>query len=422
MNNRYRQKLLKYVLAGVLVLPYGMHKLIDAYATDFCGTDGKSCTVTVTVAGDSGPGATELPPILAYDLYKVLDIKEDDHYDTFVFDLAQPLEVNGTKYHLEAYSGEEADSVYLSGIQTSDWEAIAVYYADKLKNKELENPVKRGQVGDDKTLTGVEKGLYLLVPVDGREGAELEMEDDGQGPYSIVRTDQYEYHFTPQLLTLPLTTTEADETSVHIDGYVIDEDAEPTPTPSGEPAPTATPTPHMTSDYWVDNVKVSLKYSYKLNFGELLIIKNLPDYEYVLEDGEELKTPVTFVFEVVAKNPKTGEVVFNYVTSMTFDAQGTQQELIKRIPVGSEVTVTEVYSGASYKPEPEDSDVVDGLIIKALLSEDDDEPDDNTATAEFTNKYEPSQKHGYGIKNEFSKENDGWHWVEPEEDDGGDVK
>ena len=112
--------------------------------------------------------------------------------------------------------------------------------------------------------------------------------------------------------------------------------------------------------------------------GKMQIIKTLLDF---VDD----EAP-TFVFSVEAVYK--GKVVYSNVHSMSFDTYGTKTITIENLPVGAEVTVTEVYSGARYEA------VSASTATTTIL------PDDAIVNVQFTNRgnnFFP----GHGILNEF---------------------
>ena len=146
---------------------------------------------------------------------------------------------------------------------------------------------------------------------------------------------------------------------------------------------------------------VGINEHYVPQYGELKIIKSLARYE----DSE----PATFVFDVTAVLEE--ETVYTNVAAITLPGDG--EALLTGIPVGAEVTVTEVYSGARYKAT---GDTVQQTVI--LSPEDADAP----ATVSFANDYDDSLKGGHGIQNSFEtkpdpNDPDGYVWAEWEKPD-----
>ncbi len=143
-------------------------------------------------------------------------------------------------------------------------------------------------------------------------------------------------------------------------------------------------------DSWIYAVTTSLKPEQSPRYGRLEIVKTLQDFNTSLGN-------VTFVFQVEGKDQE-GNVVYSNVASTTFGAAGTKTAVLEQVPVGVELTVTEVYSGASYTAA---SDAVQTGILTA----------DETLKVNFSNKYNDELKPGYGVTNHFTyDEENGWKW------------
>lgn len=184
---------------------------------------------------------------------------------------------------------------------------------------------------EGRTVSGLSTGLYLVTAQD-------------------VVTDEFIYHFTPYLVSLPGNA------------YAPPEEEE---------------------DAWQYEVTVGLKPGQEERMGDLEIVKTLRSYNETLGGA-------SFIFEIQAV--KNGETVYSDVCSLAFDGPGTKSVLIEgKIPVKSDVTVTEVYSGASYEAT-EGTASVQHPVIAA----------DQTARAEFSNDYDSRLNGGTSIVNAFT--------------------
>ena len=139
--------------------------------------------------------------------------------------------------------------------------------------------------------------------------------------------------------------------------------------------------------------------------GKLQIIKTLNDF--VDEEAP------TFVFEVEAWfNPddhddwKNGEMVYSNVMQMAFTTYGTKTITIDKLPIGSHVTVTEVYSGARYEAVSSVTAVTDVLSADVIANV--------TFENEGNNNFG-----GHGILNEFIYGDDK-KWQHEAKDSGAD--
>lgn len=230
-------------------------------------------------------------------LYRVAEVDGDGH-----FRLLQEYREAG----LEALESADADTM---AKQWSDWAAIAAGIAlgedgeaelsgngsgeaGKL-TPEAQTQIRRNQDGKVAgTVEGLPVGMYLVC-------------------VRPVETENNIYRFIPYLLSLPrYAYTEGGSEEWN---YGEDE---------GNP------------------IYVGLKPEREDRFGDLVIEKILSSYNETLQGA-------SFVFEVKAVKDQT--LVYSDVVSLVFDGCGSETVTVEGIPLGAEVTVTEVYSGASYR-------------------------------------------------------------------------
>lgn len=121
-----------------------------------------------------------------------------------------------------------------------------------------------------------------------------------------VQTSEYTYDFSPYLVSLP-------------NNYY-----------SGE----------HPDDTWVYDVTTGMKPQQTQRYGDLEIVKDLTAYNTSLQDA-------LFVFQV--EGTRNGENVYSDVVTIKFNEAGKKTALVKHLPAGTEVTVTEIYAGGSYK-------------------------------------------------------------------------
>ena len=171
-------------------------------------------------------------------------------------------------------------------------------------------------------------------------------------------TDRYSYSFNPYIISLP-------------DNLYYQ---------SKDPS----------DDEWIYNVTSGLKPEQEFRYGSLKIRKTLQEFNSSLKEA-------TFVFQVEGTDDD-GNVIYSNVASTTFDASGTKEAVLDKIPAGAHLTVTEVYSGASYKLTSAESQ--ETTIVA-----------DQTMEVDFSNTYDDKIVPGYGVTNHFEyDENDGWQW------------
>lgn len=208
--------------------------------------------------------------------------------------------------------------------------------------------------------------LAVTATADTEEGI-ASIHNLGTGLYLIdaqqVLSDYNQYDFTPYLISLPNNYyhTTGDDTWLY----------------------------ELTGDN-----AIGLKPEKTDRIGDLLITKNLDVYN-------ETNTEGTFVFQIeaVKTDIDTNEtkVVYSDVVAMTFESAGTDSITIEDIPAGAEVTVTEVYSGASYKLVSDPSQTV------TIIAED-------VVATEFVNTHDDTTDGGHGLVNHFSYDAETGAW------------
>lgn len=226
------------------------------------------------------------------------------------------------------------------------WKEVSSEAADILKENE-----KAGTAPEAAASTSLYQGTGI-------------MSDLPVGLYLVVASDadseSYSYKFTPYLISLPNNVYRQ--------------------TGSGE-------------DAWIYDAEAGLKPERSERYGSLKIVKTLTNFDTT-------KGRQTFVFQV--DGSKDGDLVYSNVVSIDFDGSElpTREAVLDKIPVGCDITVTEVYSGASYTATS-DAVVSPGVIVA-----------DEVLEADFTNTTTGDRKGGFGTCNkfEYSKENQEWSW------------
>lgn len=204
-----------------------------------------------------------------------------------------------------------------------------------------------------------------------------------------VKATNYSYSFKPYLISVP--------TNGYADGV------------SG------------TGDEWIYEVKVGLKPEQEERYGRLRISKELTDFNSSLGAA-------SFIFEVKAE--KDNKVVYSDVVQLDFTGAGTKSvtiapeagegvDVVGKIPAGSKVTVTEVYSGASYTADSGEQTVE---TMQAY------ETEANVAAVAFTNHYNGGINGGSSVVNHFayteSENGNGgnWQYVPSQSVEGGNTR
>ena len=140
------------------------------------------------------------------------------------------------------------------------------------------------------------------------------------------------------------------------------------------------------------NGESPIKYESVPRFGELVIYKDLLTYA-----GK----PVTFVFRVQGTKTVDGQEVTYDIdyASISFDNYGTNSYTVKHIPVGTTVTVTEVYQGGSYEVKTSESETAT-ILFPADKKE---SADYNESSVTFINDFDDKKNNGFGANNAFKR-------------------
>ena len=208
------------------------------------------------------------------------------------------------------------------------------------------------------TATGLNTGLYLVDT-------------------PKVITPNYTYTFTPYLVSLPTNN------------YYNGKDA---------------------SDNWIYdltkemNSAVGLKPEEHVRYGDLVISKKLENHNATFGD----KATFVFQIDITTLDEKTE----TRIEELTFSAAGSDSVTIKKIPAGSKVVVTEIYSGASYELASAKSQKTDIIANPEKETEVEFKP----AEVSFINKHDGRTNGGYGVKNNFKlDENNQYQYTKPAE-------
>lgn len=156
------------------------------------------------------------------------------------------------------------------------------------------------------------------------------------------------------------------------------------------------------SDEWIydltGNNAVGLKPNREERLGDLKINKTLTSYNATVGGA-------TFVFHVEVK--KLDGTIQTNVYKMEFAGTGSDSLTIPNLPAGAEVTVTEEYTGSSYK-------LVSGNDQKATIVAKNDVTDSTehveSASVSFVNEYDGGHNGGSGVVNNFYKDDKSIGW------------
>lgn len=251
----------------------------------------------------------------------------------------------------------------LSSVSADNLDAAAATWAERAAEakkllKDDTEPTTTTLTQGRGTATGLDTGLYLVDT-------------------PKVITPNYTYTFTPYLVSLPTNNYYSGNGAS--DDWIYD----------------------LTKEY---NSAVGLKPEQHVRYGNLVINKELVDHNATFGNN------ATFVFQIditTLDNKKETRI-----EELTFDAAGSHSVTIEKIPAGSHVTVTEVYSGASYELASAKSQKTDIIANPEKKSEVEFRP----AEVSFINKHDGRTNGGYGVKNNFKLDENGqYQYTEPAE-------
>lgn len=251
----------------------------------------------------------------------------------------------------------------LSSVSADNLDAAAATWAERAAEakkllKDDTEPTTTTLTQGRGTATGLDTGLYLVDT-------------------PKVITPNYTYTFTPYLVSLPTNNYYSGNGAS--DDWIYD----------------------LTKEH---NSAVGLKPEQHVRYGNLVINKELVDHNATF--GDE----ATFVFQIDIKKPDGKKET--RIEELTFDAAGSHSVTIEKIPAGSHVTVTEVYSGASYELASAKSQETDIIANPEKETEVEFKP----AEVSFINKHDGRTNGGYGVKNNFKLDENGqYQYTEPAE-------
>ena len=125
---------------------------------------------------------------------------------------------------------------------------------------------------------------------------------------------------------------------------------------------------------------------------------------------------MTFTFSVVGKDKPSDDVnakeVYRKVVALSVDRPEREREVavLTDIPVGTWVTVTEIYSGAHATGQTTHPEF---QIQSTTVTGEDGTMTVTSQAIDFTNVNNDKHRGGHGIENkfEFDKDTGSWHWI-----------
>lgn len=242
----------------------------------------------------------------------------------------------------------------LSSVSADNLDAAAATWAERAAEakkllKDDTEPTTTTLTQGRGTATGLDTGLYLVDT-------------------PKVITPNYTYTFTPYLVSLPTNNYYSGNGAS--DDWIYD----------------------LTKEY---NSAVGLKPEKHVRYGNLVINKELVDHNATFGNN------ATFVFQIDITT--LDEKKETRIEELTFSAAGNDSVTITKIPAGSHVKVTEVYSGASYELASAKSQETDIIANPEKETEVEFRP----AEVSFINKHDGRTNGGYGVKNNFKLDENG---------------
>ena len=251
----------------------------------------------------------------------------------------------------------------LSSVSADNLDAAAATWAERAAEakkllKDDTEPTTTTLTQGRGTATGLDTGLYLVDT-------------------PKVITPNYTYTFTPYLVSLPTNNYYSGNGAS--DDWIYD----------------------LTKEH---NSAVGLKPEQHVRYGNLVINKELVDHNATFGNN------ATFVFQIDITT--LDEKKETRIEELTFSAAGNDSVTITKIPAGSHVKVTEVYSGASYELASAKSQETDIIANPEKETEVEFRP----AEVSFINKHDGRTNGGYGVKNNFKLDENGqYQYTKPAE-------
>lgn len=308
--------------------------------------------------------------ILVYDLYKIADVEKKN--SGFQYDWLEEYASLETMYE-QAISDDSN--------QKLDWNILAQEAMIKAVGDKgsIVNESARAAYSGLKLEEphAIEKGLYLLIArgslpdktvVESTPVYSADLENPKIESHQLVtHTWLDEYTFTVQPVMICVPTKMSGDKVIAPDTSV-----------DGE---------------WIYDQQITLKMIEDPATGSILINKELNGYYKDMENA-------TFVFQVDTYYPTQDELYSSEVYSMTFDKSGKKSLQIDGLPVGANIKIMEIYSGANFTASIEAPDSLNVVVGK-----------DDVTVAEFTNTYNGNKTGGGGITNHFTfDEEKDWYW------------
>ena len=387
--NHKRKRILALVLTAAVIIAL---PVIGASAADLIFDDGKvanttSLSFTVGPTTDTAYFDDLKTADVKVDLYKIaaavaetIPEGQSGHGSMYVFSLAE----------LDTYDE-------LAAMDNDSWRTLAKTKANAILGTTVPTANYSFTASDGVTeQKTVAAGLYLVV-AHGKDMAPADyiVKDASGDVTTVADSATYRYTYYPELIALPTTVATmgvASGTTVNYNTYTGADGKQHTGVSTA-------------GGTWQASLSAMLKPTREFRFGNLRIIKDAPAPS---ETGY-----ATFVFYIEAKDADK-KVVYKDYCGLSLPGY-KQKDIIGKIPVGSTVTVTEVYTGANY--------TLSGMSWRlnntattdhTIRPQKDADGKDQILIVTVTNNPGNTIIRGYGIENEYTYQDDTWTWVKHE--------
>ena len=356
MKKGWKRPLVAGVLTASMLAALPVISMADNIDLD------KSCSMTIAAIGASAEEDVKADlegANVVLDVYKVASATAVEGYDTYA-------------YSMEAAYSSFADRVAdTSSMTNDDWRSLANDVATTTLTSGQTFAKAADGVAAGTQIPDLGAGLYLVIArsADLEDYVDTVIDEEGNETLvTLAQSDKWVYTYAPELISLPTKVDEEGNRSTDIAG-----------------------------DWIYDVTDAAMKPERTERYGTLEITKTL--------SRKEASSDVTFVFSITAVDKK-GNTVYDDVAGITFDGTGTKTVTISdKIPAGATVTVTEVYSGASYtltsvgSSDPA-AQILDAGAIVTIPS------GDSSVSVTFSNDYDGKLVPGSGIVNKLGYRED----------------
>lgn len=350
------------------------------------------CSLTIERASETKQGN------VVVDLYKIASAEPLTGYDTYqltlegeyagfedelntAMDPKRPGEAGANTLYREL-AQKIARQVLLSSSKNTEEGETASASTTSL------TPAKTVNLSENSKISGLDPGMYLVIAHGkGLTPAQYttNVTEEGTGAQklaTVAYANEYVYTYLPELVALPMKVS-------GVGGAAPDPSA----------APDAPEGSFGTADEgdWVNHVTIELKSEESLALAGLLISKT-----FQVPEGTVVSDREGCVYQIEAT--LGGETVYSNVVALKYDGSAAGSvRLEKIVPVGAEITVTEVYDGAGFQAE--------GAVVKTIGSAVADDGDVINNNVFFVNIANGNGTGGDIVTNSFTDEGDsGWHW------------